>query len=182
MNHKMRIEILNAKADHAPAVAYTGRTAFREAFGHLFNSRLELEDYLEYTYGVEKIACSINKENNVYFLAVVDGLPAGFAKVKKHSLNDQLDSVFQAELQKLYVMKRYHGLGIGHALLDKVRNLVESFEPDCLWLDTLMSNERAIRFYERNGFKKSGKHYFTIGSQTFEYYLLSMPVAVTYSS
>ena len=182
MKKQMRIEIIKAKAHNAPAIAYAGRTAFREAFAHLFNSRLELEEYLEYTYGVEKIACSINKENNVYFLAVVDGLPAGFAKVKKHSLNEQLDSVFQAELQKLYLMSQYHGLGIGQALLDKVKRLVESFEPDCLWLDTHVSNERAIRFYERNGFKKSGKHHFTIGSQTFEYYLLAMPIAVAYSS
>ena len=177
----MIIEIITAKIDHAPAIAYIGRTSFRKAFAHLFRVQSELEEYLEYTYGVDKIAGSIRKENNVYFLAIADGLPIGFAKVKKHSLNDQLDSVFQAELQKLYVLKQYHGCGAGQALMDAVTAFVESFEPECLWLDTYVNNERAIRFYERNGFKKAGTYHFTIGSQTFEYFLMAMPVTINQS-
>jgi ribosomal protein S18 acetylase RimI-like enzyme len=177
----MQIEIIKARADHAPAISYAGRNAFRDAFAHLFNNRSELEEYLDYTYAVDKIASSINKENNVYFLANVDGLPAGFAKLKKHSLNDQIESFVQAELQKLYVLKQYHGKGVGEALMQSVINLIGSFEPECLWLDTHISNERAIRFYERHGFKKSGTHQFTIGTQTFEYYVMVKPVAVNYT-
>ena len=178
----MRVEIITAGVMHSSAIAYTGKTAFRDAFGHLFQNRMDLNEYLEYTYGVDKIAGSIRKENNIYFLALVDGLPAGFAKVKRHSLNDQLDSVFQSELQKLYVLKQYHGTGVGQALMDKVIGLVELIEPECLWLDTYINNERAIRFYERNGFQKTGKHHFTIGTQTFEYYLMVMPVEVPHAS
>jgi len=177
----MKIEILFAKIDHAPGIAYIGRTAFRKAFGLLFNVPSELEEYLHYTYCVDKIAASIRKENNLYFLATADGIPAGFAKVKKHSLNEQLDSVFQAELQKLYVLQQYHGIGVGQALMDAVTSFVESFEPECLWLDTLINNDRAIRFYERNGFKKAGRHHFIIGSQTFEYFLMAMQVTVNQS-
>ncbi|HYJ37990.1 MAG TPA: GNAT family N-acetyltransferase [Chitinophagaceae bacterium] len=175
----MRIDIIKATVNHAPAIVYTGRAAFREAFTHLFNNKQELEEYLYYTYGVDKIAHSINKENNVYFLAMVNGSPAGFVKIKKHSLNDQLDSISQAELQKLYVLKKYHGAGVGQALMNAVNRLMETIGPEFLWLDTYVSNERAIRFYERNGFKKSGRHHFTIGSQTFEYFIMTMQVAVT---
>ena len=173
-----RIEIITGKIDHAPAIAYIGRTAFRKAFALLFNSCADLEEYLDYTYSVDKLASSLRKENNVYFLATVDGLPVGFAKVKRHSLNDQLDSVFQAELQKLYVLKEYQGSGVGQALMNTVARFVSSFEPDCLWLDTYVGNERAIRFYERNGFQKAGTHQFTIGSQTFEYFLMALPITI----
>ena len=172
------IEITAGKVDHAPAIAYIGRTAFRKAFAVLFTSCDDLEEYLDYTYSVDKIASSLRKENNVYFLAIANGLPIGFAKVKRHSLNDQLDSVFQAELQKLYVLKEYQGHGVGQALMNAVARFVQSFEPDCLWLDTYVGNERAIRFYERNGFQKAGTHHFTIGSQTFEYFLMAMPVTI----
>ena len=174
----MRIEIVTAKIDHAPAIAYIGRTAFKQAFAQLFQSCTELDAYLDYTYSVDKIAGSIRKENNIYFIATADGLPVGFAKVKRHSLNDQLDSVFQSELQKLYVLKEYHGCGVGQSLLNAVTKFVESIEPECLWLDTYVGNERAIRFYERNGFRKAGTHHFTIGSQTFEYYLMALPVTI----
>jgi ribosomal protein S18 acetylase RimI-like enzyme len=174
----MEMNIILATPDHAPAISFTGRTAFRDAFENLFNNKNELEEYLHYTYSVEKIACSIKKENNQYFLALVNGLPAGFAKVKKHSLNEQLDSLFQAELQKLYVLKQFHGTGVGECLMNEAIKLVESIEPDCLWLDTYINNARAIRFYERHGFSKSGKHQFTIGSQTFDYILMSKPIEI----
>jgi ribosomal protein S18 acetylase RimI-like enzyme len=109
----------------------------------------------------------------------VDGLPAGFAKLKKHSLNEQLDFLFQAELQKLYVLKRYQGKGIGNTLMQSVIKSVGSIDPDCLWLDTHISNERAIRFYQRHGFYKEGSHQFTIGTQTFDYFLMALPIAIS---
>src|ERR1700730_17430476 len=170
----MRIEIITATPNHAPAVSYIGRTAFRDSFAHLFKSEEELAEYLDYSYAVEKIGESIRKENNVYLLAIADGLPAGFAKLKKHSLNEQLDSVFQAELQKIYVLREYHGRDVGNALMQEVLRLVEALEPECLWLDTHISNARAIHFYEKYGFRKSGLHHFTIGTQTFEYHLMTL--------
>jgi len=104
----MKVHIIAATADHAQTIAYIGRTAFRTAFSHLFNNKCELEDYLDYTYHVDKIAGSLRKQNNQYFLAMAGGVPVGFAKLKKHSLNDELDFLFQAELQKLYVLPAYH--------------------------------------------------------------------------
>src|ERR1700730_10566786 len=166
----MTIEILTATPDDAPAISHIGRNAFRDAFANLFNSKKELDDYLEYTYSVDKLAESIQKQNNVFLLSIADGKPAGFVKLKKHSLNEQLDTVFQAELQKIYVLKQFHGTGVGSSLMKAALRLVEAIEPDCLWLDTHVSNLRAIRFYEKYGFKKAGLHYFTIGSQTFEYH------------
>jgi ribosomal protein S18 acetylase RimI-like enzyme len=175
----METQIITAKPHHAPAISYLGRIAFRAAFGHLFNKKIELEEYLDYTYSVEKIACSLKKENNIYFLALVDGLPAGFAKVKRHSLNEQLDSFSQAELQKLYVLQQFHGKGVADALLQAILEFTSSIEAECLWLDTHVSNERAIRFYEKHGFKKEGTAFFTIGTQTFEYYVFAMPIQIT---
>jgi ribosomal protein S18 acetylase RimI-like enzyme len=76
------------------------------------------------------------------------------------------------------VLSYYHGSGAGAALMQAVLNLVSEVCPDYLWLDTHISNAKAIRFYEKYGFTKTGKYYFMIGTQTFEYHLMSLPVAV----
>jgi len=75
------------------------------------------------------------------------------------------------------VLPEYHGKGIGTALLKEVKNLAREIYPDYIWLDTHRSNEKAIRFYEKNGFRKMGNYHFTIGTQTFEYYVMGLPVA-----
>ncbi|MFI5185885.1 MAG: hypothetical protein ACHQF0_04125, partial [Chitinophagales bacterium] len=100
----MNIKIITADSSHADLVASIGRQSFRSAFGNLFNSKDELQEYLDYMYHPDKIAKSIEKENNLFFLAFVENVPVGFAKVKKYSLNEQIESISQMELQKIYVL------------------------------------------------------------------------------
>jgi ribosomal protein S18 acetylase RimI-like enzyme len=176
--YAMNIKVITADPSHANIVASIGRQAFRSAFGHLFNDKEELREYLDYTYHPDKIAKSIEKENNIFFLAFVENVPVGFAKVKKYSLNEQIESIAQMELQKIYVLSYYHGSGAGAALMQEVLDLANKNQPDFLWLDTYINNVKAIRFYEKYGFKRTGRHYFMIGTQTFEYHLMSLPIAV----
>ena len=172
----MNIKVVIADSSHAELISSIGRQSFRAAFGNLFNNKNELNEYLDYTYESGKITKSLEKENNVFFLAFIENVPVGFAKVKKHSLNEQIESIAQMELQKIYVLPYYHGSGAGPALLETVIDLADEVSPDFIWLDIHISNIKAFRFYEKNGFQKTGKYYFTIGTQTFEYYLMSMPV------
>ncbi len=173
----MYTKIIQADVSHTAAIATIGKKSFRKAFEHLFKSKEELFEYLEYTYDPLKLAKSIRKENNIYLLAYKAGEPVGFAKVKKHSLNDQIEPGAQMELQKIYVLPEHHGRGVGTALLREVKNLAREIYPDYLWLDTHISNESAIRLYEKNGFKKIGNYFFTIGTQTFEYFIMGLPIA-----
>jgi ribosomal protein S18 acetylase RimI-like enzyme len=174
----MNIKVIRANSSHAETIASIGKLSFRDAFGNLFNDKVALFEYLEYTYSIDKVTKSINKENNIFFIALVDTVPVGFAKVKKYSLNEQIESIAQMELQKIYVLSYYHGSGAGAALMQAVLDLAHQVQPDYVWLDTHVTNVRAIRFYEKNGFIRSGKNYFTIGNQTFEYYIMCLPVAI----
>jgi ribosomal protein S18 acetylase RimI-like enzyme len=172
------VRIVKADDSFAEAISSIGKKSFPYAFGHLFNDKKELSDYLEMTFNPAKIIRSLAKENDVFFVALINDAPAGFAKVKKFSLNDQIESVSQMEFQKLYVLPEYHGIGAGSALIDEVLKLANEIYPDYIWLNTHIKNEKAIRFYEKRGFNKTTKYYFTIGTQTFEYYLMSQLIAV----
>jgi len=172
----MNTKIILADISHAAVIAMIGKKSFRNAFEHLFKSKEELFEYLEYSYDTVKLAKSLRKENNVYLLAYRGTEPVGFAKIKKHSLNDQIESGAQMELQKIYILPEYHGKGIGTALLKEVKNLAREIYPDYIWLDTHISNENAFRLYEKNGFKKIGSYKFLIGTQIFDYYVKGLPV------
>lgn len=178
----MHIRIIQADVSHAADIATIGKKSFRKAFEHLFNCKDELFEYLEYTYDPVKLTKSLRKENNIYLLALQDGEPVGFAKIKKHSLNEKIESGAQMELQKLYVLQEHQGSGAGTALLKEVRNIAREVYPDYIWLDTQVNNENAIRLYEKNGFKKIGNYSFTIGTQTFDYYVMGLPVAFKVTS
>jgi len=176
-NVKMEIEMLpviRANVSHAAIIARIGKRSFRNAFEHLFESKVNLLEYLEQTYDPIKLAKSVRKENNVYLLVWHQGEAVGFAKLKKNSLNRHLLSNAQLELQKLYVLPEYQGTGAGRLLLLAIKDFATEVKPDYIWLDTHVSNEKAIRFYERNGFRKVGLHRFSIGSQTFMYNVMAL--------
>jgi ribosomal protein S18 acetylase RimI-like enzyme len=174
----MKIRVNIATLSDAASISTIGRLSFRDAFARLFNSKTELQEYLDFTYQPEKIGRSIRKENNVYFIAYVEDVAVGFAKLKKNSLESKIRSVAQMELQKIYVLSYYHGSGAGAALMDAVIGYAHQISPDYLWLHVHISNEKALRFYLKKGFNISGKHFFTIGTQTFEFHMMCLPVAV----
>jgi diamine N-acetyltransferase len=175
-NNKPAIRIIRATAIHAAAIAGVGAQAFSDTFGPLFSSKQELNEYLDLTYTPDKIRNSIRKESNVLFVALADERPVGFVKLKKNSLNQQIDSLAQTELQKIYVLKEFHGTGAGQGLMQAAIDTAVREKSEHLWLDTYVGNERGIHFYEKNGFVIHGKHFFTIGTQTFEYHVMDLVI------
>ncbi|PRX54871.1 GNAT family N-acetyltransferase [Flagellimonas meridianipacifica] len=166
-------QIRQAKKGDATLIAMLGRTTFNEAFGHLFHSHDELKTYLSATFSIEKIENSLEKENNVYWIAFVDRLPVGYAKLKLRSPSNFIRSTNISQLQKIYVLKDFLSLKIGRHLQDQVfATAVRSGAKD-IWLSVWQGNQRAIRFYEKNAFKNVGNHQFTIGTQTFDFMIMS---------
>lgn len=177
MTQETKMQVIPAGPGHAPAIATIGRRSFSHAFAHLFNHQHELQAYLDYTYNEEKISRSIQKEKNIFFVSLKDDRPVGFLKLKKNSLNQQINSFMQTELQKIYVLPEFHGSGPGAALMQAGIDWALRAASEIVWLDVHISNLRAIRFYENHGFSKHGKHFFNIGTQTFEYHLMTLRVS-----
>lgn len=166
------IIIRKATLEDAAIVALLARITFDETFGHHFSDRNDLLTYFETTFSVEKIRSSIAKENNVFWLAFIDDLPVGYAKLKKYSPVDVLIDTNTAQLQKIYVLKDSIGKQVGPKLQEALFTEVVQLGIRNLWLSVLKTNDRAIRFYEKNDFKPVGEHLFSVGKETFDFYIL----------
>lgn len=174
---KMEMEIdrpmiIPAKPLHAPLLSQIGGSSFADAFGMHFISKPDLLNYLDATYSSSRIAASLCKPNNVFFLAYLNGLAIGFIKLKKRSLNKLIDEEKQTELQKIYVLTPYHGMKIANELMNSGLRMAESLGSKLVWLDVIIENKKAIRFYHKFGFKRIGHHEFQIGSQLFHYHVM----------
>ena|SRR5215204_3515109 len=177
----MSFIIRKALPADAPVITQVGRQSFYDAFVDLFQSTQELDNYLDHTYNPVRIENSIRKPNNLYFLAFANELPVGFAKMRIHSNRPFIASQRQSELQKFYVLQQYHGTGAAQALINAVIKNAEKEKAEQLWLDVHVGNEKAKRFYEKNGFTKAGDHNFIIGTQIFYYDVMALPLTITIS-
>lgn len=107
----------------------------------------------------------MEKTNNIFWIAFCDELPVGYAKLKKYSKCDFINSVSQ--LQKIYVLKDFLSKKIGRQLQDSMFEETININSKYLWLSVLKSNERAIDFYKKNDFIEIGEHTFDIGKEHF---------------
>lgn len=171
----MDTEIKRADEGDATTVALLGRLTFAETFGFLFQDhRCDLRVYLDATFDLAKIADSLRKSENLYWLAFERGLPVGYAKLKHPSPPPGQHATEAAQLQKIYVLHEFLGAGIGRDLLASSM-AVAAARSSLVWLDVLRENNRAVRFYERHGFGAIGGDTYTIGEQSFLFTLMARP-------
>lgn len=169
----MTIAVRKAQPEDATVIALLGRLTFRETFGALFAEHEgELQAYLQQTFCVAKIASSMSKPENSYWLSTLDDLPIGYAKQKFPSPNLLVDDAAPAQLQKIYVLAEFLGHGIGRVLLQAAMLEASSAQVEAMWLTVLDSNDRAIRFYERHGWTSAGTANFAIGTQEFSFLVM----------
>ncbi|GLB54092.1 N-acetyltransferase [Neptunitalea chrysea] len=174
-----KIEIRLANKKDAKFIALLGRITFSETFAHYFNYEQDLLDYLDATFSVKKIEKSIEKSNNKYWIATVNNLPVGYAKLKLNSKSEFILSEQVCQLQKIYVLKDFLSMKIGgelqHYLLEEAKQL--GFKE--IWLSVLQENTRAINFYNKSGFEKIGEHNFQIGRKIFHFLVMKKVLQTT---
>jgi ribosomal protein S18 acetylase RimI-like enzyme len=69
-----------------------------------------------------------------------------------------------AELSKCYVHPDHHGLGAAAELMQASVESAAAAGARGLWLGVNSQNARAVRFYEKSGFRKVGTKSFRLGS------------------
>lgn len=157
----------------APIIALLARITFGETFGHYFRGLNDLLAYYERTFSVAKIASGLAKSENVFWLAYVNDLPLGYGKLKLNSDSSFIDTKKVCQLQKIYVLKDFLAQKNGYQLQDHVITKAIELDYRYIWLSVLNSNERAVRFYKRNGFEQIGQHQYSIGKEDFNFWVIS---------
>ena len=70
------------------------------------------------------------------------------------------------EIFALYVLSEYYGQGVGRALMEAALAHLRGYVYVCLWV--LKKNARAVRFYEKCGFRPSGEEMYSERVEAYE--------------
>ncbi|MDN4645633.1 GNAT family N-acetyltransferase [Arthrobacter sp. PsM3] len=80
------------------------------------------------------------------------------------------------ELSKCYVHPDHHGLGAAAELMHACIGAAAAAGARGIWLGVNDQNARAIRFYEKSGFRKVGTKSFRLGSTVEHDFVMERPV------
>lgn len=157
-------ELIISKADAKDAMKLTelSVTTFVETFA-ADNKREDMDKYIAEAMSVSQIASELADANNVFFLAWHNGAPAGYAKLGFTKKDESKKFKNPAELERIYVLKKYYNKKIGAALMNVCLTHATDLKCDVMWLGVWQHNHRAISFYRKWGFEFFGKHKFVLG-------------------
>jgi len=72
------------------------------------------------------------------------------------------------ELKRIYALSRFHGTGIGKAMLNAAIDQARGIGAPRLLLGTYEENFRAMAFYAKYGFEKVGTRAFNVGGKVYD--------------
>ena len=155
----------NAKAADLPAIDAVFRQSFCDTFAHLYEPD-DLASFLA-KFTSEAWAHEFNDPGYSFRIAEADGQVVGFVKVGPSTLPID-DHASTIELRQLYILSRYHGAGIAHALMDWALEESRRRGAREIYLTVYTDNHRAKRFYDRYGFEPVGRYDFMVGNHVDE--------------
>ena len=107
-------------------------------------------------------------------LAEPGGAPIGYALACPPDLPGARAG--DVELKRIYALARWHGSGLGPALLDRV--IAAFADAPRLVLGVYRGNARAIAFYRKHGFDEIGTRRFDVGGTLYDDVVLARPMRV----
>ncbi|KAF7554850.1 hypothetical protein G7Z17_g2587 [Cylindrodendrum hubeiense] len=157
--------IRQARVEDVIAIAELGAHVFTATFAHSVSPD-ELQNFLDESYTTAAITKDINDNTKDIIVATKpDGTVLGFGYLTRGSNEPCVADVDdKVELQRIYVHPSAHGKGIGGLLATRIESMAQERGFKNIWLGVWEENHKAIKAYEKWGYKQVGDHDFVIGS------------------
>jgi len=152
-----------ATESDAQTLTDLGRSTFVETFSK-DNRPEDMDLYLGQTFGADKQLQEIRDPNRWIEIAWSENTAAGFLHLMKSAPDPSVTGPKPIEILRLYVDSRWHGKGVGAALMDRCIHIAREEGFQTLWLGVWERNLRAQAFYAKYGFVAVGKHVFRLGT------------------
>jgi diamine N-acetyltransferase len=152
-----------------------GRKTFSETFAER-NTEEDMAKYLDESFSIEKLSHELDDNDSEFYFAISSQQVIGYLKLNVGKAQTELKDGESLEIERIYVLREYHGKGVGQVLYDKALQVAKQKQMKYIWLGVWEENPRATRFYQKNGFVAFGKHIFKLGDDEQTDILMRRPL------
>ena len=156
------IHIRTAESEDAEQIALIADKTFRETFS-AFNTAQDMDEHCQRSYGTAVQKAEIDDKNKCTLICETDNRIIGYAQINWNARFKTIRDNSQAEIQRIYIAKEWHGMGVARQLMDVILEKIAQRKIRNVWLGVWEKNPRAIAFYKKFGFKEAGEHVFLLG-------------------
>ena len=164
---KAELRFRTAGPRDAECLSALGTQVFLETYA-TSGIRLALAREAESQFSVSATLARLNERAGRTLLAERAGHLVGFAEVVLGAVHALVAAQSAAELTRLYVQSPFLRQGVGRSLLERAEALASAEAASTLWLTAWVGNQRALAFYESQGYTPLGGTEYRFGGESFE--------------
>lgn len=153
--------IIRASENHTLDLSDLSKQTLLESHGRS-SPKEDMDQYIELKYNKETIKAELKDPANIYHLLYYNGELVGFSKIILNVPYKEGVHKNMSKLDRIFLLKKVYDLKLGVELLTFNLNFMKQHDQTGVWLYAWTENERAIKFYKRNGFVIVGSHDFKI--------------------
>ena len=155
-------EITKVNSNEITSLQKVGRQTFFETFSQT-NTEENMQKYLEESFSSNKLLEELNNPDSLFYFAKYNDEIVGYLKLNLGHSQTELNDNESLEIERIYVLKDFQGKKIGQKLYEKAVEVAKQNKVKYIWLGVWEKNQKAIDFYEKNGFVPFDKHIFVLG-------------------
>lgn len=144
------IKITKANLEDIYLISDVGQISFVESHG-ISGPDKDIQQYIGQAFSLEAITKELNDKKNNYYLIYYNDRIAGYSNIIYNAVNPKIESPNVTKLDRLYILKEFHGLKLGTALFEFNIQLSKENKQIGLWLYVWTGNKPALSFYKKAG-------------------------------
>ncbi|MCG8412485.1 MAG: GNAT family N-acetyltransferase [Bacteroidales bacterium] len=132
----------------------------------------KFSDHVLSEYSTENVRKSILDKNKLTLLAISKNCLIACVEILLIPQRPVKKLEPSIEISTFYVLERFQGFGIGKKLLIECFKVIKQLKHNEVWLTVYYKNQKAIDFYQKQGFKLIGEMDFVLGEDNHKNYIM----------
>jgi ribosomal protein S18 acetylase RimI-like enzyme len=145
----------------AAMLSEIGGISLIESHGHSAPAEI-MHAYRSKAFTEEACRQELLDEANIFHAIFYKGEPAGYSKIVFHCPHPVVSLNPVTKMERLYLLKEFYALKLGQQLMQNAVDLSKAAGEKGMWLNVWKGNERALRFYWKQGFETVGESEFVL--------------------
>lgn len=155
----------------APRLRELSETTFRDTYT-AYNTPENMEKHMAKNFSLHQIETELQDTTNQYIVCENGDELIAFVKLVRNHSTKGLNEERVIELERIYVLKTFHGQQLGRKLIDFCTAWAKEQGFNVIWLGVWEHNQNALKFYEKMGYTRFGEHTFTLGDEVQTDYVM----------
>jgi len=128
------------------------------------NDPIHFIKHIEYAFNEIQLKKELANPNcDFYFLLKKENELLGYLKFNEFTAQSEPMPDDHFEIERIYLKKPFQAKGLGNKMIEFAKEKAIQKKKKTIWLGVWEENPKAIGFYQKMGFEKTGTHIFKVG-------------------